>query len=85
MTSPIETQGLAFVMVLVRDPARARRLYEGAFALRAGAFESEFFVEYELPDGNAFALAHDPSGAWTPCGGALFAVADLDGSVGRPA
>jgi predicted enzyme related to lactoylglutathione lyase len=70
-------------MYLVKDMKRARTFYEGAFELRPGAFDSEYFVEYELPDGNAFTLARHPTAEWMQCGGAMFAVSDLDRAVAR--
>lgn len=83
VTQKIQTRGIDFVMYLVKDMERARHFYENAFELRRGAFDNAYFVEYQLPDGNAFALAHDPSGEWTQCGGALFSVADLEPAVQR--
>ncbi len=82
-SSPIAVEGVHFVMYLTDDLARARTFYESLFGLRAGAFENDYFVEYELPDGGAFALARDPSGTRAPSGGAMFGVPDADAAIAR--
>lgn len=82
-TQKIQTSGIDFIMYLVKDMERARHFYESAFELPRGAFDSAYYVEYELPDGNAFALAQDPSGEWTQCGGALFGVPELEPALRR--
>jgi len=79
----VTTTGFDFAMYLVTDLARARAFYESVFDLKPGAFESEGFVEYDLPDGNAFALAVAPGGMYTQCGGLMFAVPDVDAAVER--
>lgn len=79
----IRTTGFDFVMVLAKDMARARAFYEGLFGLVPGAFDSEYYVEYELPDGNAFAIGRDPQAAFTPIGGAIFGVADVPAAIER--
>jgi len=76
-------RGFDFVMYLVDDMARARSFYEGLFGIAPGAMESEYFVEYDLPDGGAFALARDPSAAREPSGGAMFGVTDAEASIAR--
>jgi predicted enzyme related to lactoylglutathione lyase len=75
--------GIDFVMYLVKDMPRAQAFYESVFALRRGEFDSENFVEYDLPDGNTFALAVAPEGADVRCGGLMFAVADVEAAVAR--
>ncbi len=79
----VRTTGFDFVMVLVQDMARARAFYEALFGLVPGAFDSEYFVEYDLPDGNTFALGRDPSAVFTPIGGAIFGVPDVEAAVER--
>jgi predicted enzyme related to lactoylglutathione lyase len=74
-------RGIDFVMYLVDDMPRARAFYEGLFALEPGAVDSEYFVEYDLPDGGTFALAKDPSVAREPSGGAMFGVTDAEAAV----
>jgi predicted enzyme related to lactoylglutathione lyase len=76
-------RGIDFVMYLVDDMPRARSFYEGLFALEPGAVDSEYFVEYDLPDGGTFALAKDPSVAREPSGGAMFGVTDAEASIAR--
>lgn len=83
MNTPATLRGFDFVMYLVDDMARARWFYEGLFALQPGAFDSEYFVEYDLPDGGAFALARDPNAAREPSGGAMFGVTDADAAIER--
>jgi predicted enzyme related to lactoylglutathione lyase len=79
----VATTGFDFVMYLVKDLAAARAFYEGVFALTPGEFDSEGFVEYDLPDGNTFAVAQEPDGKHVPCGGLMFAVPDVDAAVER--
>jgi predicted enzyme related to lactoylglutathione lyase len=82
-TGKIATTGFDFVMYLVRDVQAARAFYEGVFALTPGAFDSDGFVEYDLPDGNTFALGSAPGGAHVQCGGLMFAVPDVDAAIER--
>ena len=79
----IPATGFDFVMYLVKDMARARAFYEGVFGLSSGEFDTASFVEYALPDGNTFTLAVAPEGSDSRCGGAMFAVGDVDGAVER--
>ncbi|GAC1621782.1 MAG: VOC family protein [Vulcanimicrobiaceae bacterium] len=74
-------RGFDFVMYLVDDMQRARRFYEELFALTPGAIDSEYFVEYDLPDGGVFALARDPSAAREPSGGAMFGVTNAESAI----
>ncbi len=76
-------RGFDFVMYLVEDMKRARTFYEELFALTPGDIDSEYFVEYDLPDGGTFALAKDPSVAREPSGGAMFGVTDAQGAIAR--
>jgi predicted enzyme related to lactoylglutathione lyase len=82
-SEPIPVAGFHFVMYLTDDLKRARTFYESLFDLKPGAFESEYFVEYELPDGGAFALAINPSGPRAPTGGAMFGVPDAEAAIAR--
>ena len=81
MNASSTLRGFDFVMYLVDDMNRARSFYENLFALKPGAIDSEYFVEYELPDGGAFALARDPSVRREPSGGAMFGVTDAEASI----
>jgi predicted enzyme related to lactoylglutathione lyase len=56
-------RGLDVVFYTVKEMGRARAFYEGLFGLKASV-ESDYWVEYDLPDGATFALAHDPQGGW---------------------
>ncbi|MDQ6930102.1 MAG: VOC family protein [Candidatus Eremiobacteraeota bacterium] len=75
-------EGLHFFMYLTKDFARARKFYESLFGLKPGAFDSEAFVEYDLPDGNTFALAHY-TGTDSGTGGAMFGVNDVEAAIVR--
>jgi predicted enzyme related to lactoylglutathione lyase len=76
----IAARGLDVVFYTTKDLARARRFYESLFDLKTG-LESEHWVEYELPDGSTFALAHDPVGGWNEGNGLMFGVPDMDEAV----
>jgi predicted enzyme related to lactoylglutathione lyase len=78
----IATRGLDVAFYTTKDLARARNFYENLFDVRAG-LESEHWVEYELPDGATFALAHDPVGGWTEGNGLMFGVPNMDEAVAR--
>lgn len=78
----IATRGLDVVFYLVKDMKRARAFYEALFDLRVG-LESEYWVEYELPDGNTFALGNDPVGGWHEGNGVMFGVPSIDEAVER--
>jgi predicted enzyme related to lactoylglutathione lyase len=79
----METTGFHFVMYLTDDMPRARAFYESLFSLKPGAFNSEYFVEYDLADGGTFALAHNPTAPRIQCGGAMFGVADSEAAIAR--
>jgi predicted enzyme related to lactoylglutathione lyase len=68
-------RGLDVVFYTVKDMGRARAFYEGLFSLKP-SMESEYWVEYDLPDGSTFALAHDPQGGWKEGHGLMLGVAD---------
>jgi predicted enzyme related to lactoylglutathione lyase len=83
VSEPVAMTGVDFVMYLTDDLARARTFYESLFGLQPNAFESEYFVEYDLPDGGAFALAHVPGSERAPSGGAMFGVRDSEAAIAR--
>lgn len=83
MSEKIATSGFDFVMYLVKDFKKARDFYEGVFELRSGDYDGDGFVEYDLPDGNTFALGVAPEGAHVQCGGAMFAVPDAAAATQR--
>jgi predicted enzyme related to lactoylglutathione lyase len=70
-------------MYLTRDFKRAREFYEGVFDLKPGEFDADGFVEYDFSDGNTFALGVAPGDAHVQCGGAMFAVDDVDAAIER--
>ena len=70
-------RGLDVVFYAVKDMARARAFYEALFAMKP-SMESDYWVEYDLPDGATFALARDPQGGWKECHGLMLGVADRD-------
>jgi predicted enzyme related to lactoylglutathione lyase len=80
---PIAVNGMHFVLYLTDDLPKTRAFYEALFALKPGAYDSEYFVEYDLPDGSTFTLAHDPRGPRVPCGGAMFGVDDAEAAIAR--
>ena len=82
-SAPISVQGFHFVMYTAQDLSRARSFYEALFGLHSGAIDSEYFVEYDLPDGNTFALGRDPSTEHQPIGGAMFGVDDAEAAIAR--
>lgn len=81
--APYKTKGFDFVMFLAEDMPRARKFYESLFEIEPGEFDSENFVEYNLPDGNTFALGHNPGAPHTPIGGVMFNVEDAGATADR--
>ena len=71
------------MMYLAKDMKRARAFYESLFELTPGVFDSEYFAEYDLPDGNTFAIACDPSAEHRPVGGLMFGVDDAEEAIAR--
>jgi predicted enzyme related to lactoylglutathione lyase len=67
-------RGLDVVFYAVKDMPRARAFYEGLFGIKP-SMESEYWVEYDLPDGTTFALANDPNG-WKEGHGLMLGVTD---------
>lgn len=82
-TSAIAAKGFDFVMFQTADMKKARAFYEGLFGIVPGAIESEYFVEYELADGNTFALGHNPSAPFVAMGGIMFSVDDAQAGRAR--
>lgn len=71
----IELRGFDAIFYTVKDMKRARAFYEALFGWKPG-MESDYWVEYELPDGATFALAQDPSAGWKEGHGVMFGVKD---------
>jgi predicted enzyme related to lactoylglutathione lyase len=80
---PIAVEGIHFVIYLTADMQRARNFYESLFGLKPGAYDSEFFVEYDLPDGSTFSLGRLPDLQRTPSGGAVFGVPDAEAAIAQ--
>ena len=74
----MKTRGFDFVMYQTRDMARSRAFYEGILELTATIEYQDFYVEYDLPDGNTFALGRDPEAAFVAMGGIMFGVDDAE-------
>lgn len=73
-------RGLDVVFYTVKDMGRARAFYEALFGLKP-SMESDYWVEYDLPDGSTFALAHDPQGGWKEGHGLMLGVTDRNVSA----
>ncbi len=72
------TRGFDFVLFQTKDMAKARAYYEAVLGLKATVEYQDFYVEYDLPDGNTFAIGRDPSAEFVPMGGIMFGVADAE-------
>ncbi len=79
----VRTAGFDFVMFMAEDMDRARAFYEALFALTPGEFHSRNYVEYDLEDGNTFALGHNPGAPHVPVGGIMFNVDDAQSASER--
>src|ERR1700722_3670556 len=75
--------GFDFVMYQAKDMAKTRAFYESLFNLTPAQFDSEYFVEYDLEDGNTFALGHHPSAPHVAMGGIMFSVPDAEAASKR--
>lgn len=79
---PLEFEKVAFILLPVSDPGRARAFYEETLGLKRGmGSESGTWTEYDLPMGGCVALfCHpNPAMAMKPGGATVaFEVADLD-------
>jgi predicted enzyme related to lactoylglutathione lyase len=72
---------VAFTLLQVEDPTRARAFYEDQLGLARGlASPDGTWTEYDLPGGGCLALFRHPAGTFEPSGGAAVAleVGDLD-------
>jgi predicted enzyme related to lactoylglutathione lyase len=76
--TPIATRGFDFVMFQTKDMAKARAFYEGLLGLKATIEYQDFYVEYDLPDDNTFAIGRDPSAEFVAMGGIMFGVDDAE-------
>jgi predicted enzyme related to lactoylglutathione lyase len=75
-------RGVDVIFYRVKDMPRARRFYEELFGLQAGV-ESDYWVEYDLPDGTTFALARDPRSEWKESHGLMLGVLDRKAAAER--
>lgn len=75
-------RGLDVVFYTVKDMARARAFYDGLFGSKP-SMESEYWVEYDLPDGSTFALANDPQGGWKEGHGLMLGLTDRTAAAER--
>lgn len=74
----MRTRGFDFVLFQTTDMARARRFYESLLGLKATLEYQDFYVEYDLPDGNTFAIGRDPGAEFVAMGGIMFGVDDAE-------
>lgn len=77
----IALRGLDVIFYNVKDLGRARGFYESLLGLSPST-ESEYWVEYDLPDGTTFALANDPQG-WKEGHGLMLGVVDRKATAQR--
>jgi predicted enzyme related to lactoylglutathione lyase len=82
MEQSLALRGLDVVFYTVKDMPRARAFYEGLLGMKP-SMESDYWVEYDLPDGATFALAHDPQGGWKEGHGLMLGVEDRDRAAQR--
>ena len=77
-TAP-KTRGFDFVIIQTTDMARLRAFYESLLQLKATVEYQDFYVEYDLPDGNTFAIGRDPGATeFVPTGGIVFGTDDAE-------
>jgi predicted enzyme related to lactoylglutathione lyase len=83
-TTTSRTTGIDGHHYLAKDLERARTFYRDVVGLR-GCPESthDNGTEFVLSDGNAFGVFKLPEKLWYPCGGAMFAVSDIDAAAKR--
>lgn len=72
-----QLRGLDVVFYTVKDMTRARAFYESLFGIKP-TMESDYWVEYGLPDGSTLALAKDPSTDWASSHGLMLGVVDRE-------
>ena len=81
-TAPL-TRGFDFVIIQTRDMRKLRAFYEALLNLKASLEYEDMYVEYDLPDGNTFAIGRDPSATeFVPTGSIVFGVEDAE-SLGK--
>jgi len=78
----IQATGIDCVCYLAKDFERAKRFYTETLGLKPST-QSESWTEFELGDGNAFAIAKMPDGKWYQCGGTMFAVPDIEAALAQ--
>src|SRR5215469_16426081 len=75
-TTPL-TRGFVYVLIQTTDMKRLRAFYESLLDLKATVEYQDFYVEYDLPDGNTFAIGRDPGATeFMATGGIVFGVND---------
>jgi predicted enzyme related to lactoylglutathione lyase len=58
---------------------RLRAFYESLLNLKATVEYQDFYVEYDLPDGNTFAIGRDPDATeFMPTGGIVFGTTEAE-------
>lgn len=77
------TRGFDFVMFQTRDMSKARAFYEQLLGLEATVEYQDFYVEYDQPDGNTFAIGRDPGAPFVAMGGIMFGVDDAEAARKR--
>ncbi len=69
---------------LAKDLQRAIAFYRDVLGLTPSETASwDHGTEFELGDGSTFGVFKMPNDTWYPCGGVVFAVADIDAMAGR--
>jgi predicted enzyme related to lactoylglutathione lyase len=79
----MKTRGFDFVMFQTKDMPKARAFYEALLDLKATIEYQDFYVEYDLPDGNTFAVGRDPSAEFVAMGGIMFGVDNAEALQAR--
>lgn len=74
-----KTRGFDFVIIQTRDMRKLRAFYETLLDLAPSREYEDFYVEYDLPDGNTLAIGRDPEATeFVPTGGMVFGVQDAE-------
>ncbi len=82
-TAPVPTRGFDFVIIQTTDMLRSRAFFEALLGIAPRLTYQDFYVEYDLPDGNTFAIGRDPNAEFMPTGGIVFGVDDADAARAR--
>ncbi len=82
-TNSLSLRGIDFVMFQVTDMPRARAFWEALLDLTPGEFTSEYYVEYDLPDGKTFALGKHPTQPHVAMGGVMFGIGNAKTAAER--